>query len=129
VQENLFTPQAIDHLIRHSGGIPRELIAMARLACLWAREGDQALIDEKAVEQAIRNRRRDYQLILTKEQINLLRDVARDHWVENDEINQPLLKSLSALEYRNDEVWYDVHPLIIPLLAEKQPKKKADESR
>jgi hypothetical protein len=128
VHEELFTPQALDLLISHSGGIPRELIAMARLACLWARESDQAVIDEKAAEQAIRNRRRDYQLILTKEQINLLKVVARDHWVENEGKNQPLLKSLSALEYRNDEVWYDVHPLVVPLLAKKQLKKKADEN-
>ena len=23
----------------------------------------------------------------------------------------------SALEYRNDEVWHDVHPLVVPLLS------------
>lgn len=131
VEETLFSVEALDLLIIHSAGIPRELIAMARLACLWAREYDQARIDEKAVEQAIRSRRRDYQLILTKEQIDLLRTVARSHWVENEEINQPLLKSLSALEYRNDEVWFDVHPLVLPLLEKKRPQKKkmkADES-
>jgi hypothetical protein len=32
----------------------------------------------------------------------------------------PLMQMLAALEQRNDEIWWDVHPALIPLVAEEQ---------
>jgi Cdc6-like AAA superfamily ATPase len=119
VEETLFTSNALTALAELSSGIPRELIALARRACLEARKSDRPLIDEEAVKQAARSKRMDYQVLLTTQQLDLLRQVQRTKRVENDEAHRALLHNLSALEYRNDEgVWYDVHPLIKPLLAE-----------
>lgn len=119
VEENLFTPEALTALAELSSGIPRELIALARRACLETRKSKQSCIDEKSVEQAARSKRMDYQVLLTTDQLNLLKQVQQTKRVENDEEHQALLHNLSVLEYRNDiGVWYDVHPLIEPLLTE-----------
>lgn len=117
VKEDLFTDDALNNVARVSSGIPRELIALARRACLNARTSDKKIIDQNAVKQAARSKQKDYQVLLTSRQIDLLRNIRKTKRVENDEDHRSLLHNLSALEYQNDEgVWYDVHPLVEPLL-------------
>jgi len=113
---SLFTPDALTALAHCSSGIPRELISLARRACLEARKSDRPQIDSDAVERAARSHRRDYQVTLTTEQLKLLKKVQESKWVENDEAYRALLHNLSVLEYQNDEIWYDVHPVVQPLL-------------
>jgi hypothetical protein len=116
-EERLFTPGALVGLVGWSGGLARELIILARRACLAAMEAERSAIDEEAVEQAAARMRIDYEVLLTSEQLNLLRGVQERKRVENDEDHRALLHNLSALEYRNGEgVWYDVHPIVRPLL-------------
>ena len=116
VDLSLFTPNALTRLAELSSGIPRELIALGRQAALEARKRQLTVIDEAAVAGAARRRRNDYQVLLTSEQLELLGRIRRTKRVENDEAYRALLHNLSALEYRNDEVWYDVHPVVRPLL-------------
>ena len=77
-----------------------------------------ATITLKAVERAARRKRMDYEVLLTSTQLNLLRKIHETKNIENDEAHRALLHNLSALEYRNSRVWYDVHPLVEPLLPE-----------
>ncbi len=115
----LFTPEVLTTLAELSSGIPRELITLARRACLEAMKSNQPRIDENHVEKAARSKRMDYQVLLTTEQFGLLKQVEQTKRVENDEAHRALLHNLSALEYRNDVgIWHDVHPLIKPLLNE-----------
>jgi hypothetical protein len=114
----MFHPDALERLIELSSGIPRELVALAGLACLRARVSGQPRIEPAGVEQAADNRLREYQVLLSSEQIQLLRKVRLSKRVENDEAHRALLHNLSVLEYRNRTVWYDVNPVIKPLLAE-----------
>jgi hypothetical protein len=82
-------------------------------------EAGKPAIDEEAVGQAAARMRMDYQVLLTSEQLKLLRGVQERKRVENDGAHRDLLHNLSALEYRNGKgVWYDVHPLVRPLLEE-----------
>ena len=119
VEERLFTGEGLTALAELSSGIPRELIALARRACLEAIKADQPAIDGRAVERAARAKRMDYEVLLTAEQRRLLAAVHETKRIENDEAHRALLHNLSALEYRNDVgVWYDVHPLIKPLIVE-----------
>jgi hypothetical protein len=46
----------------------------------------------------------------------LLKKIKRKEFV-NEDIVQELLHNLSLLEYRNDETWGDVHPIVKPLLS------------
>lgn len=119
VEEALFTSEALNTLVELSGGIPRELIALGRQACLEAMKSDKSVINEEAAGKAALRRRIDYQVLLSKAQINLLEEVNETKKVDNDEAHRSLLHNLSVLEYRNDiGAWYDVHPIVKPLLAE-----------
>jgi len=118
-EERLFTPGASAELVKWSGGLARELIILARQACLLAMEAEKRTIDEGVVAQAATRMRIDYEVLLTSQQLDLLRGVQDGKRVENDEHHRALLHNLSALEYRNDEgVWYDVHPIVRALLQE-----------
>ena len=118
VEESLYAPEALDRLIRLSSGIPRELIALARQACLEARKAAKPRIEADDVERAARRKRMDYQVLLTAQQLDLLKKVRVTKRVENDGDHRALLHNLSALEYRNNQVWHDVHTLVVPLLDE-----------
>jgi hypothetical protein len=116
VEEKLFTKEAIKLLIENCSGIPRDLIGLSQQACLYALEANSKKIDKNAGHLAILSRRREARLYLTSQQLALLRKVAQNLWAENDEVYQPLLQQLYIMEYCNDDPWYDVHPIVKPLL-------------
>ena len=118
VEDDLFSEEGLTDLIGLSSGIPRELVALARQACLEARIKQKPRVEPDDVARAARRKRMDYQVLLTERQLGLLRKVHDDKRVENDEEHGALLHNLSALEYRNHEVWHDVHPLVVPLLTQ-----------
>ena len=104
VNEVLFTSEALASVVRLSSGIPRELIALARRACLEAMRSGQPPIDEKHIERAAQSKRMDYQVLLTPDQLDLLRQVQHTKRVKNDEEHRGLLHNLSALEYLRSSV-------------------------
>jgi hypothetical protein len=115
-ERKLFEPLATRTLAEACGGVPRLLIAYARQACLEAMVDEKPTIDVSAVETALRSARRDYEVLLSRNQIATLKKVHRTKQVDNDEEHRELLHNLSCLEYWNDDVWYDVHPVVLPLL-------------
>lgn len=58
----------------------------------------------------------EIEILLDRSQRELLRAVHMDKDINNDEVHRELLHNLSVLEYKNDTVWYDVHPIILPLI-------------
>lgn len=115
-EENLFTPEALMQLAKLSGGLPRGLVTLTRRACLLAMAAKKPAIDTPVVEQAAARMRLDYQVLLTS-RTEQLQQVDKTKKVSNTEEHRALLHNLSVLEYRNDEgVWYDVHPIVKPLL-------------
>jgi AAA ATPase domain len=116
VRRELFAASVTRTLAEASGGVPRLLIALASQACLEAMVDDEEVISDSAVQRAVQNSRRDYEVLLTHAQISALRKVHRTKEIENDEEHRELLHNLSCLEYRNEDVWYDVHPVVEPLL-------------
>jgi hypothetical protein len=116
VDPSLFGTDALLRLAVLSSGIPRELIALARRACLESMKANEPTVGLHAVERAAQARRRDYEVLLTAEQLRLLKKIKTTKRLDNDEGNRALLHNLSALEYRNGDVWYDVHPVVSPLL-------------
>lgn len=117
IEETLLDIGAGMALARWSGGLPRELITLGRRACLFALQTGVKTIGVEAVEKAVLRRRMDYEILLNSGQLKLLKAVRKNKRVENDEAHRDLLHNLSALEYHNGEgVWYDVHPVVQPLL-------------
>jgi energy-coupling factor transporter ATP-binding protein EcfA2 len=117
----LITDDARERLIELSGGVLRELVALARDACSNARARDHARIELGDVERAASQVRNLYRTMLTPKQLRAL-------WqVHTSSIKQPadntqaegLVHNLSLLGYVNDESWWDVHPVVLPLLEER----------
>ena len=102
VANSLFETKALSQLAHYSGGIPRELISLARLACLDALKTKAAIITPAAVDRAILRKRMDYQVLLSQEQLQLLALIHQTKKIDNADPYRQLLHNLSALEYRND---------------------------
>ena len=115
-QSALFSMGATRALAQACGGVPRLLISLASQACLEAMVDDKSSIDLASVDAAIKASRREYEILLSQYQLGTLRRVRRTKAIDNDEEYRELLHNLSCLEYWNDDVWYDVHPVIEPLL-------------
>jgi hypothetical protein len=118
IESRLISPAAIERITLLSGGLPRELVTLARRACLIAIRRDATEISEEIVLEAANRHRNDYRVLLTRQQVELLKQVQSEKSMENDESHRALLHNLSVLEYRNHHIWYDVHPIVRELLAE-----------
>ncbi len=115
-EAKLFTDKAIQLLVSFCGGLPRELVTLARRSCLIALQKNVPQINETIVVQAGNRLCNDYQVLLTSSQVDILKKVHQTKQVENDKPHRALLHNLRLLEYRNQDVWYDVHPIVLALL-------------
>ena len=116
MSQDLIEDEALDELARLSSGIPRQLVILVRQACLEALKKDQAVIDAATVHAAANQQRNEYEVLLDRSQRELLREVRERKDINNDEAHRALLHNLSVLQYQNDDVWYDVHPIVLPLI-------------
>jgi len=121
MRPDLIADDARERLIELSGGVLRELIALTRDACSNARAQNHACIELVDVERAASQVRNLYRTVLTPQQLHAL-------WqVHTSPIKQPadnaqaegLVHNLSLLGYANDDLWWDVHPVVLPLLEER----------
>lgn len=125
----LITPEALDFLIGMSGGVMREMTTLMQLACNEARVTGKGQIDLPIAQRAVAFIRNEYQRSLRVEHYQQLRLVARDKQVREIHRVQrrpgeeeaelallELLHNLSILEYCNEDSWWDVHPIVAPLL-------------
>jgi hypothetical protein len=126
IVSDLLPDESMERLVSCSSGIPGELIALARLACIEAIKNKREQIQLSDVERAIGNRRVDYDVLLDSRQRELLRTVHADRRIENDEEHRVLLHTLSVIEFRNGDVWYDVNPLVEPLLSRQESSGESD---
>jgi hypothetical protein len=116
----VITAQALDALVSRSGGIMRSLIRLMRAAVLRADEASKSRIDMDVAEHVLQadQRARSNALspaairgLRTFEQTRCLPDDAREQisWLEEELVVAYIDKGL---------IWYDVHPGVLPLLAE-----------
>ena len=117
MEASLFEEGALDLLIQYSGGVPRQLITLARDASLEARVAAKTRVTEDHAQDAVARERQNFSRMLSKEQLGLLREVKEKKQIDQTPAFQTLLHTLSVLEYSNHEIWYDVNPLVNDLLA------------
>jgi energy-coupling factor transporter ATP-binding protein EcfA2 len=122
--EDLIELETARKMVVYSGGVIRELVRIARASCsqcllLIRQNPDQTelQINDEILQQALRDLRNDfasslgasrYQILTTTYQEGKPADLTDEFLL--------LLHGLYILEYRNDEVWYDVHPIVVELL-------------
>lgn len=123
--QELVEPETARRMILSSGGVIRELVRIARACCSQALllirsqpDRTDIRINDEILELALRDLRNDFAASLGTSRYQILATTYRE--AEPSEINDPefllLLHGLYVLEYRNDDVWYDIHPIVVELL-------------
>ena len=125
IEPELIDSDTARELILSSGGVMRELVRIARACCsqcllLLRRQPDQTeiKITHDILERALQDLRNDFAASLGSSRYQILATTYRNG--EPEEVNDPefllLLHGLYVLEYRNSDLWYDVHPMLVELL-------------
>jgi hypothetical protein len=121
VAPQLFADDALEALIRLSGGHVKSFMQMGQQAVLNAVVNRAELVQREHVEEAQRRTRDDYGVMLKKNQVALLRQLRDDPDKDLDDTTPEKLELLfngSLLEYRNTRgYWADVNPPILELLS------------
>jgi hypothetical protein len=116
MSSDLLDPAALDQAITYSGGVFRELARITRTAIGRARRRQSAQFELEDVEWAATEIRNEYRRILDKDDLKLLKKVNEQKKLEYSENLMPLLQLLAILEYRDQENWCDIHPVLRKML-------------
>jgi energy-coupling factor transporter ATP-binding protein EcfA2 len=129
IPPDLLEPGIAQEMVLKSGGVIRELVRIARECCtecmvVLESEPDriEIKIDEDILAAALRNLRNDFDRLLGARLYQVLKEVHKSLTPAeaSDEDFIKLLHALCVLEYQNDDLWYDVHPIVVDLLRRKQ---------
>ncbi|WP_138498504.1 ATP-binding protein [Nostoc sp. PA-18-2419] len=121
----LILPQTAEKIVISSGGVLRELIRISKECCriclrmIRRNPTAEVVINDAILTQAINKIRNDFSIRLGKVDIDILQSVY-EQFMPNDPKQAEfldLLHGLYVLEYRTEETWYDVHPIIIESLS------------
>jgi hypothetical protein len=112
----LIQPLALESAITYSGGVFRELARIIRTSIGRTRRRKAMQIEPEDIEWAATEIRNEYRRILDKEDLKLLKSVHDHKRLEYSDRLRPLLQLLALLEYRDEENWCDVHPVLRKML-------------
>ena len=117
VPDEVITPAALDVLVEGSAGILREIVRLMRRAVTEAELAERSRIGEEVAWEAVYALRRDLSAGLNPTYRQILLDVLQTHDVPTATgEGAELLMGNYVLSYRNDDLWYDVHSALLPLL-------------
>jgi AAA ATPase domain len=105
------SPETLERLCLMSGGHVRNLVLLVQTAIKYNEE-ECLPIQASALGQAIRQLRKTYRDTVNEDQWNLLAAVHRSKQPLNDDAHRSLLFTRCLLEYREEESWHDVHPVL-----------------
>jgi hypothetical protein len=98
----------LDDVLRYSGGCPRDLLSITRLACEYAGDGK---VNGDHVKKAVNRARVEHLRPVKGSDFAILSKVHQDKYIENTEDEFRLLYHRLLVHY-NDTEWYDAHPLV-----------------
>jgi energy-coupling factor transporter ATP-binding protein EcfA2 len=129
IPEELIEPETAREVVLKSGGVVRELVRIARECCsqclLLIRlepERTDIKINDEILKLAIKDLRNEfarplgenlYSILVTTYENLTPKDAKSEEFLS-------LLHGLYVLEYENDDLWYDVHPIVVDLLKRKK---------
>ncbi|BAZ25354.1 hypothetical protein NIES4073_62590 [Kalymmatonema gypsitolerans NIES-4073] len=129
IPEELIEPETARQIVLKSGGVVRELVRIARSCCsqclLLIRsqpERSDIKINEEILQLAIKDLRNEFALTLGENRYSIL-VTTYQNLTPKDAMSEEflsLLHGLHVLEYENDDLWYDVHPIVVDLLKRKK---------
>ena len=129
IDPDLIEPEVLRQLVLLSGGVLRELIRLAQECCRECMlelelAPDQAavVINDAILAAAVKTLRNQFARSLGSQLYDLLVQIYGNFTPPDARSPQflELLHGLYVLEYENDDLWYDLHPLVTDLLRRKQ---------
>ena len=118
-------PEIARKMVLLSGGVMRELVRLGRECCTECMvqcelepDCDSIQVNDEILTIAVRNLRNDFarQIGAMNEGYSALKDVYDTLKRSQAESFTELLHGLMVLEYENDALWYDLHPIVLDLL-------------
>lgn len=128
IPAELIEPETARQMVLYSGGVVRELVRIGQESCLEQMvlleeepDREDKRIGSESLAIAVKNLRNDFARQLGSDAYTLLAKVYQEAETEDaaDETFVELLHGLMILEYENDDLWYDVHPLVQNLMRRK----------
>jgi hypothetical protein len=129
IPPELVEPETARQIVLKSGGVVRELVRIARECCsqclLLIRsepERQDIKINDEILTAALKDLRNDFARPLGEKLYQILVKTYQDLTPEDAKSDDflDLLHGLWVLEYENDDLWYDVHPIVVDLLRRKK---------
>ena len=125
IPKQLIEPEATQMMIVKSGGALREFIRLASQCCglclnqlRCTPDKQDLIITSEILKNAIKEYRIDLTEPLGKNRYQILVEVY-ENYLPEDGMNHDfldLLHTLYILEYRNDDLWFGVHPVVQEIL-------------
>ncbi len=125
IPDELIEPEIKRQIVLQSGGVLRELIRLAQECCRECMfqldlnpDSPDVTIDAAILKEAAKNLRNQFARTLGTNLYTLLLEIYREFKPPNVKSSEflELLHGLYVLEYENDELWYDLHPMVLDLL-------------
>ncbi|WP_293148314.1 MULTISPECIES: ATP-binding protein [unclassified Microcoleus] len=125
IPKELIAPEATQMMIVKSGGALREFIRLASMCCGLCLKQLRRTPDNqnlKITPEILENAIKDYRIILTEplgqNRYQILVDIYQNYLPQDgmDQDFLELLHTLYILEYRNDDLWFGVHPVVQEIL-------------
>lgn len=129
IPEELIEPETARQIVLTSGGVVRELVRIARECCsqclLLIRsepERSDIKINQEVLQLAVKDLRNEFARPLGENLISILVTTYKNLTPQDAKSDDflSLLHGLYVLEYENDDLWYDVHPIVVEILKRKQ---------
>ncbi len=116
VGKRAFTPEALQVVATSSAGIHRELLQLAQRACVVAALEGATEISVAHAEAAIAEQRNEYSVVVRSSDYLVLKDVRRLQQLQAGAKTARLLRNQLIVAYANGTTWFDIHPILGPLL-------------
>ncbi|MEM9769447.1 MAG: ATP-binding protein, partial [Cyanobacteria bacterium P01_D01_bin.71] len=129
IPEELIEPEIKREIVLSSGGVLRELVRIGQECCricmarIDPKQEEQVVkINADILQEAAKNLRNQFARTLGSDRLELLKITYENFAPPNAKSSEflELLHSLYVLEYENDDLWYDLHPLVADILRRRQ---------
>lgn len=121
MDESLFEPDALNHLLKTSNGVLADLFSILAGACITSLSKGNSRITWKDVDTHFQYLTDEFRRAIREKYYPILAQVYKEKRADNDQNLWDMLHILAVLEYRDKKgIFYDVHPAVVPLLKEKK---------
>lgn len=121
VSPQLFDDGIVDQMVKATGGVVRHLIKMSRDCCLYCATFHRERVDQEVLNWVVNEFKKDFSRRLDRADYARLKRIHLEKGCESTEQAWEYLHSLCVLEYVNGDYWYDVHPIVLRLIEEREP--------